>query len=118
MNVQRQPSPSAHPLPEAADDPGEVESTRMLLIDELDRMNRLVEELMTLARGKSMSIGVVTQAIDILDFVELAEIDPIFYDHPYYLAPGAGGRFDKALTAAIVGALGLLLGAFSVLAAL
>ncbi len=35
-----------------------------------------------------------------------------------HLAPGAGGRFDKALTAAIVGALGLLLGAFSVLAAL
>lgn len=32
-----------------------------------------------------------TKTIDILDFVELAEIDPIFYDHPYYLAPGAGG---------------------------
>jgi DNA end-binding protein Ku len=32
-----------------------------------------------------------TRTIDILDFVELAEIDPIFYDHPYYLAPGAGG---------------------------
>jgi DNA end-binding protein Ku len=32
-----------------------------------------------------------TKTIDIEDFVELAEIDPIFYDHPYYLAPGAGG---------------------------
>ena len=32
-----------------------------------------------------------TKTIDILDFVELADIDPIFYDHPYYLAPGAGG---------------------------
>ena len=32
-----------------------------------------------------------TKTIDILDFVELQEIDPIFYDHPYYLAPGAGG---------------------------
>jgi DNA end-binding protein Ku len=32
-----------------------------------------------------------TRTIDILDFVEEAEIDPIFYDHPYYLAPGAGG---------------------------
>ena len=32
-----------------------------------------------------------TRTIDILDFVELAQIDPIFYDHPYYLAPGAGG---------------------------
>jgi DNA end-binding protein Ku len=32
-----------------------------------------------------------TKTIDILDFVELSEIDPIFYDHPYYLAPGTGG---------------------------
>lgn len=32
-----------------------------------------------------------TKTIDIEDFVEEAEIDPIFYDHPYYLAPGAGG---------------------------
>jgi DNA end-binding protein Ku len=32
-----------------------------------------------------------TKTIDILDFVDLEEIDPIFYDHPYYLAPGAGG---------------------------
>ena len=32
-----------------------------------------------------------TRTIDILDFVDLEEIDPIFYDHPYYLAPGAGG---------------------------
>ena len=32
-----------------------------------------------------------TRSIDIEDFVDLDEIDPIFYDHPYYLAPGAGG---------------------------
>src|SRR3954470_19532761 len=32
-----------------------------------------------------------TKTIDILDFVSLDEIDPIFYDHPYYLAPGTGG---------------------------
>jgi len=32
-----------------------------------------------------------TRTIDIEDFVELADIDPVFYDHPYYLAPGAGG---------------------------
>jgi DNA end-binding protein Ku len=32
-----------------------------------------------------------TKTIDIEDFVDLEEIDPIFYDHPYYLAPGAGG---------------------------
>src|SRR5918912_550277 len=32
-----------------------------------------------------------TRTVDILDFVELAEIDPIYFDQPYYLAPGAGG---------------------------
>lgn len=32
-----------------------------------------------------------TKTIEIEDFVEEAEIDPIFYDHPYYLAPGPGG---------------------------
>ncbi len=32
-----------------------------------------------------------TKTIEIEDFVELSEIDPIFYDHPYYLAPGPGG---------------------------
>jgi DNA end-binding protein Ku len=34
---------------------------------------------------------VKTKTIEIQDFVSLDEIDPIFYDHPYYLAPGPGG---------------------------
>ena len=32
-----------------------------------------------------------TKTIDIEDFVDLEEIDPIYYDHSYYLAPTAGG---------------------------
>src|SRR5512132_1407032 len=32
-----------------------------------------------------------TRTIEIEEFVDLSEIDPIFYDHPYYLAPGPGG---------------------------
>jgi DNA end-binding protein Ku len=32
-----------------------------------------------------------TRTIEIEDFVELDQIDPIFYDHSYYLAPGPGG---------------------------
>jgi DNA end-binding protein Ku len=32
-----------------------------------------------------------TKTIEIEEFVELSEIDPIYYDHPYYLAPGPGG---------------------------
>jgi DNA end-binding protein Ku len=31
-----------------------------------------------------------TRSIDIEDFVDLAEIDPIYYDHPYYLVPDKG----------------------------
>jgi DNA end-binding protein Ku len=32
-----------------------------------------------------------TKTIEIEEFVELSQIDPIHYDHPYYLAPGTGG---------------------------
>src|SRR6202049_4634191 len=32
-----------------------------------------------------------TKTIEIEDFVELSQIDPILFDHPYYLAPGPGG---------------------------
>jgi DNA end-binding protein Ku len=32
-----------------------------------------------------------TKTIDIEEFVDLSEIDPIFYDHSYYLAPATGG---------------------------
>jgi DNA end-binding protein Ku len=48
------------------------------------------EELDTLAPEK-------TKTIDIEDFVELEQIDPIYYDHPYYLAPGQGGAKPYSL---------------------
>jgi len=32
-----------------------------------------------------------TRTIDIQDFVDLDQIDPIYYDHPYYLVPDKGG---------------------------
>lgn len=38
-----------------------------------------------------------TRMIEIEDFVELDEIDPIYYDHPYYLAPGTGASKAYAL---------------------
>ena len=40
-----------------------------------------------------------TKTIEIEDFVELSQIDPIFYDHPYYLAPGPGGAKPYRLLA-------------------
>ena len=33
-----------------------------------------------------------TRTIDIQDFVDLEDIDPIYFDHPYYLAPGGGAQ--------------------------
>jgi DNA end-binding protein Ku len=42
-----------------------------------------------------------TKTIDIEDFVDLEDIDPIFYDHPYYLVPdkGAGKAYGLLLEA-------------------
>src|SRR5215216_5442036 len=42
-----------------------------------------------------------TRTIDIEDFVELEQIDPIYYDHPYYLVPdtGAGKAYRLLLDA-------------------
>jgi DNA end-binding protein Ku len=43
-----------------------------------------------------------THTIDIEDFVQIDEIDPIYYDHPYYLAPGTGaGKAYSLLLAAL-----------------
>ena len=40
-----------------------------------------------------------TKTIDIEDFVELDEIDPLYYDHPYYLLPGQGAQKPYKLLA-------------------
>jgi DNA end-binding protein Ku len=38
-----------------------------------------------------------TQSIDILDFVNVGEISPVYFDKPYYLAPLKGGQRAYAL---------------------
>ena len=43
------------------------------------------EELESIAPEK-------TRTIDIEDFVDLEDIDPIYFEHPYYLAPGTGAQ--------------------------
>jgi DNA end-binding protein Ku len=48
------------------------------------------DELETLDPVKSRSI-------DIEDFVSLADIDPVYYDHPYYLVPDKGAAKAYAL---------------------
>jgi DNA end-binding protein Ku len=38
-----------------------------------------------------------TRTVDIEDFVDLDEIDPVYYDHPYYLVPDKGASKAYAL---------------------
>jgi DNA end-binding protein Ku len=38
-----------------------------------------------------------TKTIDILDFVELSQVDPIYFDRTYYLEPAPGGEKAYAL---------------------
>jgi DNA end-binding protein Ku len=45
---------------------------------------------------KSVNVE-ATQSVDIVEFVDLAEIDPIFFDVPYYLEPEKKGRHAYAL---------------------
>ena len=60
----------------------EYEPNRFVILDE--------EDFASLQQGRS-------QTIDIVDFVELAEIDPVYFDKTYYLAPEASGRKAYAL---------------------
>lgn len=40
---------------------------------------------------------IFTRTIQIEDFVELEEIDPIYFDHPYHVVPGIGGARSYGL---------------------
>jgi DNA end-binding protein Ku len=47
-----------------------------------------------------------TRAIDVQDFVDLDEIDPMYFDSPYYLGPAAGAEKAYALLAKAMAASG------------
>jgi len=57
------------------------------------------EEMAALAPEK-------TRAIDVQDFVDLEEIDPIYFDSPYYLGPAEGAEKAYSLLAAAMKASG------------
>ena len=33
-----------------------------------------------------------SRTIEIIEFIDMKEVDPVFYDHPYYLVPSKGGE--------------------------
>ena len=57
------------------------------------------EEISALAPEK-------TRAIEVRDFVDLDQIDPVYFDSPYYLGPAAGAERAYALLAAAMKASG------------
>ncbi len=60
----------------------EYEKNRFVIIDDTDLENIPDER---------------SRTIDILDFVDLAEIDPVYYDKTYFLGPGETGEKAYAL---------------------
>ncbi len=60
----------------------EIEKGRYVLLDDEDFKRVNVE---------------ATQSVDIVQFVDLAEINPMFFDKPYYLEPEKKGRHAYAL---------------------
>jgi DNA end-binding protein Ku len=60
----------------------EYESGRFVIINEED-LEKIPDER--------------TRTVDIIDFVSLDEIDPVFFDKTYYLAPGEAGEKAYAL---------------------
>jgi DNA end-binding protein Ku len=43
-----------------------------------------------------------SRTIEIVDFIDLKEVDPVYYDHPYYLVPSQGGEKAYRLLAEVL----------------
>lgn len=54
------------------------------------------EELESLAPERS-------RTIEIVEFIDMQEVDPIYYDHPYYLVPLSGGEKAYRLLVEVMG---------------
>ena len=43
-----------------------------------------------------------SRTIEIVEFIDMKEVDPIYYDHPYYLVPSKGGEKAYRLLAKVL----------------
>jgi len=43
-----------------------------------------------------------SRTIEIVDFIDLQEVDPVYFDHPYYLVPAKGGEKAYRLLAEVM----------------
>lgn len=43
-----------------------------------------------------------SRTIEIIDFIDMAEVDPVYFDHPYYLLPLKGGEKSYRLLAEVM----------------
>ena len=70
------------------------EEETMVTPDEIIRGYEIVPDkyvLMTDEELESVSPE-RSRTIEILEFIDMKEVDPIYYDHPYYLVPSKGGE--------------------------
>lgn len=88
-----------------ADDPGDVEETRSMLLDEIERMNRLVEDLLLLAKSQRADF-IRAQTVDVWEFLETTmDRLPALGERDWRLEGGAGGQAvadRQRLTQAVV----------------